>query len=291
LLPELPERIRSLWAFQRSGFATQSIHNDMDTGVGLPPRSVTHCIAASRVLRERYRDELGSSCPVIYPPIKTSIFRPSLEPRTGDYLLVCRGESLPDLGLAIEACRMMQRKLIVVDWSGPGVATLPPHAHVEFVDASGDAALRDYYRRCRGLLAPTISDFHSAILEAQACGTPVIALDCEGARETILDAESAGQGTGLFFHEPTISSLVSAIRELERRPQKFSPDLGMAQAARFSETHFDEEMRTLAKHLLARSITSAADDPETVRLPEPADRPQGGGHERGGEHERGKAAA
>jgi hypothetical protein len=288
LLDEQPERMHSLWSYEQGTLRLEIVpgtermpRETLHAQASVPPRGVTHCIAASRTVRERYRNELGISGPVIYPPIKTSVFRPGFEPRRGNYLLVCRGESLPDIGLAVEACRAVGRKLIIVGWNGPRAANLPPHPHVEFVDAPSEIELRDHYRRCRGLLAPTLADFDSAIVEAQACGAPVIAFHCDGTREVLLDAESTGQGTGLFFYEPTVSSLVSAIREFERRPQKFSPDLGMAQAARFSEAHFEQDIHLLASHLLAQTEAPAA----TLPLAKPDGRP------RDGEQGRGKAAA
>ena len=53
-------------------------------------------------------------------------------------------------------------------------------------------------------------DFGIAPLEAQACGTPVIAFGKGGARETILENK-----TGLFFHEQTVESLQSAVTAFE----------------------------------------------------------------------------
>ncbi|HVW02183.1 MAG TPA: glycosyltransferase [Planctomycetaceae bacterium] len=212
-------------------------------------RSVTHFIASSYASRDRHRPILGTACPVIHPPVDTLHFRPGDEAREAFYLLVCRGLPPAGVELAIEAIETAGRELVIVGWKGDGMADLPAHNHVRLVEAASDAALRDYYRRCRALIVPVASDFDLASVEAQACGTPVIALHGGGAAEIILDSESGGPGTGVFFHEPTVASLVSALKEVERRPHKCSAALGWAQATKFSTAHFEHALRTFATHL------------------------------------------
>lgn len=212
-------------------------------------RSVTHFIASSYASRDRHRPILGTACPVIHPPVDTLHFRPSDEARDAFYLLVCRGRPPAGVELAIEAIETAGRELVIVGWKGDGMANLPTHDHVRLVEATSDGVLRDYYRRCRALIVPAVSDFDLAAVEAQACGTPVIALHGGGAAEIILDSESGGPGTGVFFHEPTVGSLVSALKEVERRPHKCSAALGWAQATKFSTAHFEHALRTFATHL------------------------------------------
>jgi hypothetical protein len=53
-------------------------------------------------------------------------------------------------------------------------------------------------------------DFGIVPVEAQACGTPVIAFARGGAAETIVEGQ-----TGLFFREQTTESIMDAVREFE----------------------------------------------------------------------------
>ena len=57
--------------------------------------------------------------------------------------------------------------------------------------------------------------------------------------ELVLDAERSGLGTGLFFHTMSSNSLVSALHELERRPQNISAVLSLAQSEKLSLAHFE----------------------------------------------------
>ena len=58
-------------------------------------------------------------------------------------------------------------------------------------------------------------------LEAQACGTPVIALGQGGATETVLPAGEHAPGTGLFFAEQTVEALAGAIERFEAHADWF----------------------------------------------------------------------
>ncbi len=79
-------------------------------------------------------------------------------------------------------------------------------ANVEFTGALSGESLRGLYRNARLYLLPGEEDFGISVVEAQACGTPVIAYGQGGATETVLDGV-----TGLFFHEPTAASLQGAL--------------------------------------------------------------------------------
>ena len=93
-------------------------------------------------------------------------------------------------------------------------------------------------------------DFDPAMLEAQACGVPVIAFREGAALELVIDAEEGQQGTGLFFDELDIESLVSALEELERRPQRCSGPLGWSSAAAYSEAQFEKRTVRLVREVL-----------------------------------------
>ena len=251
----IPVRTRSLGQYQGRMLSLlagsrqyQEIHKHAELAV---PAGVTHFVAVSRAMSEQFRLSCHKTCAIIYPPVDNAFFRPGPEPREAFYLMVGHGPLTPELELGVAACESAHRSLQIVGLDAAGRSSLKFHTNVHCVESVSDEILRDGYRRCRAILVPGISEFDPALLEAQACGAPVVALYGGGALETLLDCESTGQGTGLFFHEPTVGSLVSAIRELERRPHKFSPDLGWAQAARFSRARFEREFRAYVQEICA----------------------------------------
>jgi glycosyltransferase involved in cell wall biosynthesis len=92
-------------------------------------------------------------------------------------------------------------------------------------------------------------DFGIAPVEAQACGTPVIAFGQGGATETLLAADEEHIGTAAFFAEQTAASLAEAIRWFEARPQQFSPTLARRNAERFERSRFEQELLNLVKRV------------------------------------------
>jgi len=83
------------------------------------------------------------------------------------------------------------------------------------------------------------------VLEAQSCGTPVVALGQGAARETVTDGK-----TGVFFAEQTVASLTDAINRFES--QSFDAAACRENALRFSERHFRDAFSTFADAALAR---------------------------------------
>jgi glycosyltransferase involved in cell wall biosynthesis len=93
--------------------------------------------------------------------------------------------------------------------------------------------------RARGFIFAALEDFGIAPVEAQACGTPVIAYGRGGALETV---RAVGQPnpTGLFFGEQTPDAIANAVTEFERVRNEISPLDCRENAERFSPEAFDQ---------------------------------------------------
>jgi glycosyltransferase involved in cell wall biosynthesis len=107
---------------------------------------------------------------------------------------------------------------------------------IGFVD---DGELADLMQRARALVFAAREDFGIAPLEAQALGTPVIALSRGGARETVV-TEGASP-TGLFFDTPTPEAIAWAVQRFLGSAHRFTPAQCHAHARRFNEARFDRE--------------------------------------------------
>jgi glycosyltransferase involved in cell wall biosynthesis len=87
-------------------------------------------------------------------------------------------------------------------------------------------------------------------VEAQACGTPVIAYGRGGVLDSILaPGNPAGPPTGVFFHEQSTAAIVAAVREFEA--MKIDPQACRAQAERFSAARFRDEFAAFADAVIA----------------------------------------
>jgi glycosyltransferase involved in cell wall biosynthesis len=181
----------------------------------------------------------------VYPPVDTEFFSPATslvsEPAGGDRYALVVSALVPykRVDLAIEACRLAGVPLRVVG-DGPERPRLEraSHADVTFLGRRSDEDVRDLYRRAAVTLLPGEEDFGIVPVEAQACGSPVVALGRGGALETVLPEE-----TGVLVDEPSAAAFADGIgRAMSRR---FDPSLIRRHAERFSRERFSDEMAAL----------------------------------------------
>ena len=173
-------------------------------------RQPNYYIANSRLVAERIKKIYGREAFVIPPPIDVNRFHMSDE--IDDYYLVLsRLMPYKRIDLAIEACKRMNRRLIVIG-DGPDRERLERLAddRIEFLGRQPDAIVNYYAARCRALMFPGEEDFGMAPLEANAAGRPVIAYRGGGAVETVEESV-----TGVFFDQADSRSLAEAIEKFE----------------------------------------------------------------------------
>jgi glycosyltransferase involved in cell wall biosynthesis len=203
--------------------------------------SVTHFVAISHTVRRRISECYGRDSRVIFPPVDTDFYTPAPLPRDDFYLVVSAFAPYKRIDLAIRACSHLGRRLVVIG-QGQDESRLRSLAgtKVQFLGWQPDEVIRDQMRRCRALLFPGEEDFGIVPVEAQACGTPVIAYGRGGATETIITPPAADP-TGLLFEEQTIDSLIAALERFERAPERFTAQAARRQAQRFGGQRFAQQ--------------------------------------------------
>jgi glycosyltransferase involved in cell wall biosynthesis len=167
-------------------------------------------IAGTRLMAARIRKVYGRDAYVIPPPIDVSRFHLSNDIEDY-YLILSRLMPSRRIDLAIEACKQLDRRLVIIG-DGPDRSRLEKLAgdRIEFLGHQPDQIVNYYAARCRGLLLPGEEDFDTAPLEANAAGRPVIAYRGGGAVETIEEGK-----TGIFFDRVDSRALATAIEEFE----------------------------------------------------------------------------
>lgn len=205
--------------------------------------SVDAFIANSKFVAERIRRIYHRESTVIYPPVDTTFFAGGNYQKKEYYLFVGQLIAYKQPQLALAACRKLKRPLVVV---GDGELRSALSAEfgdtAQFAGRAADEQLRRLYAEARALIFPGVEDFGIVPLEAQAAGTPVIALGRGGALETVI----AGR-TGLFFAEPTVESLIGALLEFETAT--FNQAELQQNAKRFNAERFRQEIRQFIDQL------------------------------------------
>ena len=196
---------------------------------------VDHFISNSKFVGGRIRKFYARSSTVIHPPVDTERFRPATE--RGDYYLTAsRFVPYKKIDLIVEAFARMPDRTLVVVGDGPDFAKIKSRAgaNVKLLGALPHSKLVDLMQRARAFVFAAREDFGIVPVEAQACGTPVIAFGQGGVTESVIDGE-----TGLFFDEQTPESIVAAVDEFEEL--EFDPAVIRRNAERFAPVRFRRE--------------------------------------------------
>jgi glycosyltransferase involved in cell wall biosynthesis len=118
------------------------------------------------------------------------------------------------------------------------------HPNITLLGFLDDAALTAEMQHAKAFVFAAEEDFGIVPVEAQACGTPVIAFKAGGTLETIRDYDANPQAaTGLFFEEQTAESLRGAVDRFETLQGVFDADNCRINAERFSPQFFRNNLR------------------------------------------------
>jgi glycosyltransferase involved in cell wall biosynthesis len=189
--------------------------------------------ANSRFVARRIWKVYRRKSRVIYPPVEIASPGPSAS-KPGNFF-VSLGRLVPykRVDLIVEAFRRMPQHELVVIGEGPERASLERNLprNVSLLGRLPQNAMLNLLREARGMVFAAEEDFGIAPVEAQALGTPVIALGKGGALETVRDLQ-----TGVLFPDQTVDSLLEAVKKFENL--EWRSERLRAQAERFSPERF-----------------------------------------------------
>jgi glycosyltransferase involved in cell wall biosynthesis len=186
---------------------------------------------------------------VIYPPVNIERF--TFQPQKQEfYLTVSRLVSYKKISLIVQAFNQLGRSLVIIG-GGPELNLIRKLAqpNIQVLGPQSDAVVEQYMSQAKAFVYAACEDFGIALVEAQACGTPVIAYGAGGALETVRDIRQyPDSGTGLLFSAQTTTALVEAIATFEQHQAAFNPETVRSQATRFSPDTFKQRYLTFMEH-------------------------------------------
>lgn len=229
---------------------------------------VDHFVANSRFIARRIEKVYRRESTVIYPPVNVFDF-PLCHAKEDFYLTASRMVPYKRMELIVQAfARMPDKKLLVVG-DGPeyrNIKAVTP-ANVTLLGYQNTEVLSSYLQKAKAFVFAAEEDFGIVPVEAQACGTPVIAYGRGGALETVRGLDHP-EPTGVFFGEQTADAIVDAVRRFEATDRikaqncrnnalKFSADRFSLQFSRLVESKLHPE-KSAGKGLSAVTPDSAA---------------------------------
>lgn len=199
-------------------------------------------LAISDFVRKRILKNYRRPAQVVYPFVQISSFQCCFD-KEDFYLIVSRLVPYKGIELALKAFQQLPDKKLIIIGEGPEKQRWKKMApsNVKFLGYLKADLVRKYMQKAKCFLFLAIEDFGISSLEAQACGTPVIAIEKGAAPETI-QGISAPSPTGLFFKNLEVNDLKEAIINFESYRLVFNPLMCRKNAERFSPEVFERNI-------------------------------------------------
>jgi glycosyltransferase involved in cell wall biosynthesis len=214
---------------------------------------VDHFIANSQFVARRIDKIYRRPSAVVYPPVDVARF--ALQTVKEDYYLaVSRFAPYKHTETIVEAFRDLGPRRLVVIGDGPGLKRARARAspNVTLLGFQSSEVLQRHMARAKALIFAAEEDFGITPVEAQACGTPVIAFGGGGALETVRGLDRA-RPTGLFFEAQTAAAIAAAVERFERDGRAIAPEDCRANALdftpeRFRAAYLEQVAKAWARH-------------------------------------------
>jgi glycosyltransferase involved in cell wall biosynthesis len=213
---------------------------------------VDHFLANSSYIARRLKKAYARDATVVHPPVDVERF--SLGKTKDDFFLLAgRMVAYKRADLIVEAFRTQPERRLVVVGEGPEFARVRAAAkgasNIEFRGQVSKAELIDLMQRAQAAVFAAEEDFGITMVEAQACGTAVIAFGRGGVTD-IIEPDGLSTPTGVLFDRQELGSVLDALARFDLIRDDITPEACRANALRFSRSRFRADMRAFVEDAL-----------------------------------------
>jgi glycosyltransferase involved in cell wall biosynthesis len=211
----------------------------------LSSRRPDYFVSNSNFIGMRIQKVYQRESVTIYPPIEVDSFKLEIL-KDNYYVTSSRMVPYKKIDLIVEAFSKMPDKKLIVIGDGPDYKKIQSKAssNIEFKGYLSFEDLIKYLQKAKAFVFAAIEDFGMLPLEAQACGTPVIAYGKGGSLETVKHGV-----TGILYKEQNINSIVDAVDKFEQ--MSFDPVIIRAHAENFSTEIFKNNFLSFVEEKIA----------------------------------------
>ncbi|MBD3217918.1 MAG: glycosyltransferase [candidate division Zixibacteria bacterium] len=215
---------------------------------------VDYFVANSKFISRRIMKCYRRESTVIHPPVDVLAFD-AVDQKEDFYLTVSRMVPYKKIGLIVEAFASMPDKRLVVIGDGPQFEDIRSKAssNVGMLGYQPCSVVKEYMQKAQAFVFAAKEDFGIVPIEAQACGTPVIAYGKGGALETVVENK-----TGLFFNQQTPESISETVRQFEK--MKFDRNVIHDNALHFSKEQFKQNFMEFVSERVDRFFGTSEDN-------------------------------
>ena len=213
-------------------------------------RSATRYLANSTVVQQRIRDTYGIEAELLPPPVTIHPGADQQRPvgvPDEFFLVVGRARGYKNVEPVCEAFeRMPHERLVVVGGLPPRPGDRPWPPNIVGTSRMTDEELRWLYAHTTALVTVSFEDFGLTPLEANALGSPVVALRAGGFLDTVVEGT-----TGVFVDEPTAEHVLGGIARL--RADSFDRAELVRHAEKYRLEAFQHRLREIAAEVVRPS--------------------------------------
>jgi glycosyltransferase involved in cell wall biosynthesis len=213
---------------------------------------VDHYIANSQNVANRIKNYYNREATVIYPPVDVEDFTLT-EEKEPYYVTASRLVPYKKIQMMVEAFNELPHLEFRVLGTGPELENLQKLAkpNVKIMGFQQREEQINQVKKAKAFIVAAHEDLGITPVEAQSCGTPVIALKAGGYLETVVAGE-----TGIFFQEQNVESLKSAIEEFERNGIHASPASIRAHTLQFSDQKFKDSFTAFVEEKHTKTVSN-----------------------------------
>ncbi len=200
-----------------------------------------YLISDSKFIQKRIRKYWRRNSTVVYPPVEiaNTVYH---EEKKEYYITLSRLVEYKRVDIIIRAFNEFPNKELIIIGDGRAKDKLVKmsKSNINFKGYLPRVEAMTLISRAKAFVFMAKEDFGIVPIEAQACGTPVVAYGQGGVKETVLEGE-----TGVFVEKQDKDSLKEAILKFEKI--SFSPKKCREFSEKFSPQEFEKKITKIFK--------------------------------------------